>query len=75
MTPYPDIAPVPTHVERPFVSVMIPTYNCAGYLEHTLESVLAHAWSVGQMHIEVVDDRSWADNPEEVVWKTGRRRV
>jgi len=75
MTSYPDIAPVPRHVERPFVSVMIPTYNCAGYLEHTLESVLAHAWSAGQMHIEVVDDRSWADNPEGVVWKTARRRA
>jgi hypothetical protein len=27
------------------------------------------------MQIEVVDDRSWTDNPEEVVWKTARRRV
>jgi len=75
MTPYPEIAPVPRHIERPFVSVMIPTYNCAGYLEHTLESVLAHAWSERDMQIEVVDDRSWSDNPQEVVWKTARRRV
>lgn len=36
-----SIVPVPDGVERPFWSVMIPTYNCANYLRETLASVLA----------------------------------
>lgn len=75
MTAYPPIAPVPPGVNRPFVSVMIPTYNCAAYLAHTLESVLAQAWSRDEMQIEVVDDRSSKDDPEAVVHRSATGRV
>ena len=75
MTSYPHIAPVSPGVERPFVSVMIPTYNCAPYLAHTLESVLAEAWPQAEMQIEVVDDRSSKDDPEAVVRRTASGRV
>ena len=75
MTSYPQIAPVWPGATRPFVSVMIPTYNCASYLEHTLESVLAEAWPRSEMQIEVVDDRSSKDDPEAVVRRSGGGRV
>jgi cellulose synthase/poly-beta-1,6-N-acetylglucosamine synthase-like glycosyltransferase len=39
LTP-PCIAPVPQSEERPFWSVMIPTYNTSDLLEKTLRSVL-----------------------------------
>jgi hypothetical protein len=39
-SPYPQIAQLGPGVERPFWSVMIPTYHCAEYLAHTLRSVL-----------------------------------
>lgn len=54
---------------------MIPTYNCAGFLEHTIESVLRQAPAPDQMQIEVVDDRSSMDDPEEVVRRLGGGRV
>ena len=54
---------------------MIPTYNCAGYLEATLHSVLAQAPGPEAMQIEVVDDHSTADDPEEVVMRLGGGRV
>jgi glycosyltransferase involved in cell wall biosynthesis len=54
---------------------MIPTFNCAKYLRETLESVLAQDPGPEQMQIEVVDDCSDKDDPEEVVKEIGRRRV
>jgi glycosyltransferase involved in cell wall biosynthesis len=54
---------------------MIPTYNCAHYLEATLRSVLAQDPGPEAMQIEVVDDHSTADDPEEVVARLGRGRV
>jgi glycosyltransferase involved in cell wall biosynthesis len=53
---------------------MIPTYNCASYLETTLRGVLAQAPGPERMQIEVVDDHS-TDDPEEVVRRVGGRRV
>jgi glycosyltransferase involved in cell wall biosynthesis len=73
--PYPEIAPVPAGTPRPFWSVMIPTYNCAGLLEHTLDSVLAQAPPAGEMQIEVVDDQSTRDDPQAVVRRIGGGRV
>ena len=54
---------------------MIPTYNCARYLGATLRSVLTQDPGPEAMHIEVVDDHSTADDPEDVVARLGRGRV
>jgi glycosyltransferase involved in cell wall biosynthesis len=55
------------------LSIMIPTYNCAAYLEHTLVS-LAHQ-GIEMAQVEVVDDCSTEDDPEEVVHRLGGGRV
>jgi len=72
---YPSIIPVPQEVHRPLWSVMIPSYNCANYLEKTLLSVLEQAPKADVMQIEVVDDCSTKDDPEAVVRNVGRGRV
>jgi len=72
---YPQITPVPEGVDRPFWSVMIPTYNCANYLAQTLESVLAQDPGPERMQIEVIDDCSTKDDPEAVVREIGKGRV
>lgn len=55
------------------LSIMIPTYNCAGYLEQTLASLASQG--VDQAQVEVVDDCSTDDDPEEVVQRLGAGRV
>jgi len=55
------------------LSIMIPTYNCAGYLERTLASLAEQG--VDQAQVEVVDDCSTDDDPEEAVRHGGRGRV
>ena len=60
---------------RPFWSVMIPTYNGTKYLEQTLKSVLAQGISMDDMQIEVVDDYSTKDSPEEIVNDIGKGRI
>lgn len=69
------IPPVPEGTPRPLWSVMIPTYNCAGYLRETLASVLAQDPGPEVMQIEVVDDNSTQDDPAAVVEEIGRGRV
>jgi len=54
---------------------MIPTYECARYLEVALSSVLAQDQGPDAMQIEVVDDHSTADDPEEVAARVGGGRV
>jgi glycosyltransferase involved in cell wall biosynthesis len=71
----PLISPVPSGIERPLWSVMIPTFNCAHFLRSTLESVLEQDPGPAQMHIEVIDDCSSADDPQAVVDQVGRGRV
>jgi len=72
---YPEVTPVPDGVDRPFWSVMIPTYNCAIWLRETLKSVLAQDPGPERMQIEVMDDASTKDDPEAVVRELGRGRV
>ena len=70
-------SPIPSVADgehRPLWSVMIPTYNCAKYLQETLLSVLAQDPGAEVMQIEVIDDGS-TDNPAAVVEEVGRDRV
>lgn len=60
---------------HPRWSVMIPTFNCAQLLESTLKSVLQQDPGPDLMQIEVVDDCSTKDRPEDVVQDLGRGRV
>ncbi len=71
----PSIPARPAVEDRPFWSVMIPTYDCADYLRETLASVLAQDPGPDVMQIEVVDDESTRDDPEAVVSEVGRGRV
>ena len=71
----PAIKPVSDGVDRPFWSVMIPTFNCADYLRRTLQSVLSQAPGPNEMQIEVVDDVSTKDDPLAVVQELGGGRV
>jgi glycosyltransferase involved in cell wall biosynthesis len=70
----PEIQPVPASTARPRWSVMIPTYNCARFLEEALASVLAQDVGPGKMQVEVVDDAS-RDDAQSVVARIGGRRV
>ncbi len=61
---------------RPLISVKIPTYNCAEYLIQTINSILNQKdFDLDLLEIEVVDDCSTKDNPEEVVTKYGKGKV
>ena len=54
---------------------MIPTFDCARYLKAALRSLLAQAPGPEAMQIEVVDDHSTTDDPEDVVMRLGGGRV
>ncbi len=69
------ITPVSDGLARPRWSVLIPTFNCAQFLEETLLSVLGQDPGADKMEIIVVDDHSITDDPEEVVSRLGRGRV
>jgi glycosyltransferase involved in cell wall biosynthesis len=57
------------------ISVKIPTYNCAKYLEETLKSILNQKdIDLDILDIEVIDDCS-SDNPEAIVNEIGQGRV
>jgi hypothetical protein len=71
----PQILSIPPETAQPIWSVMIPTYNCAAYLQQTLESVLIQDPGPQLMQIQVVDDCSTKDNPEAVVQAVGKGRV
>ncbi len=72
---YPKIEPVTEGEKRPFWSVMIPTYNNTKFLEQALQSILAQDPGPDEMQIEVIDDGSTKDDPEEIVRKIGKDRV
>lgn len=72
---YPTIEPVPEGVERPFWSVMIPTFNRPDYLEQTLRSVLEQDPGADEMQIEVIDNCSTVGDAEAIVRRVGGDRV
>src|SRR5437879_12724685 len=57
---------------RPFVSVLIDTYNHEGFIEQALVSVLEQGLSAEEMEVIVVDDGS-ADNTSTIVRKFAPR--
>ncbi len=69
------VAPVASSEPRPLWSVLIPTHNCANYLEQTLQSVLEQDRGPQQMEILVVDDHSTEDDPISVVNRVAGDRV
>ena len=71
----PKIDSLPSGHHRPTWSVMIPTFNCADLLQHTLKSVLQQDLGPNQMQIEVIDDHSTKDDPEKIVNELGHGRV
>jgi glycosyltransferase involved in cell wall biosynthesis len=72
---YPAITPCAPDGDRPFWSIMIPSYNCADYLRETLRSVRAAMPLDRAVQIEVVDDCSTRDDPAAVVAECGDPRV
>jgi Glycosyltransferases, probably involved in cell wall biogenesis len=71
----PKIERLPEMDSRPLWSVMIPAYNCIGYLQEALESVLQQALPEDQMQIEVIDDCSTDGDVGELVRRVGKGRV
>lgn len=71
----PFIQPLLELKSRPRWSVMIPVYNCSGFLSETLQGVLQQALPEEQMQIEVVDDGSTDADVAALVWQIGRGRV
>lgn len=69
------IPPLPESLDRPFWSVMIPTYNGTKYLKETLKSVLSQDPGSDVMQIEVIDDCSTQDDPEPLVREIGEGRI
>ncbi|MBT0585680.1 glycosyltransferase family 2 protein [Alteromonas oceanisediminis] len=51
--------------ESPNLSIIVPLYNCADYIEETLHSVLA-CFQTEQIEVIVVDDGSTDDGPARV---------
>jgi glycosyltransferase involved in cell wall biosynthesis len=61
--------------DRPFWSVMIPTYDSGELLSETLSSVLRQDPGPAHMQIEVVDDHSTRSDPEQLVRRVAGDRV
>lgn len=71
----PRILPLTDCGRRPLWSVMIPTYNCSGFLTEAIESVLQQDLDPEEIQIEVVDDCSTDADVADLVQKVGRGRV
>ncbi len=73
LLPCPDMISGPLGAGGADLSIMIPTYNCARYLEQTLASLADQG--LDQTQVEVIDDCSTEDDPEDVVRRLGQGRV
>jgi glycosyltransferase involved in cell wall biosynthesis len=74
----PNVRPIARLAEtgdRPFWSVMIPTYNASELLEKSLRSVLDQDPGPGQMQIAVVDDCSPGREAAQIVESVAPGRV
>jgi glycosyltransferase involved in cell wall biosynthesis len=71
----PVVLPLAPCAHRPQWSVMIPVYNCSGYLRQNLLAVLSQDPGEDCMQIEVVDDGSTDADVEAIVSETGKGRV
>ena len=71
----PSIQPVSSEGPRPLWSVMVPVFNCSGFLRETLESVLWQDLGESHMQIEVVDDCSTDADVEAIVLAMGKGRI
>jgi glycosyltransferase involved in cell wall biosynthesis len=72
----PTISPVPEGMEKPFWSVMIPTFNPRPeYFVEALESVLRQDPGAKHMQIAVVDDVTTTCDVEAIVRDAGKGRV
>ncbi len=71
----PQIASLQKDIARPYWSVMIPAYNCSGFLPEAIKSVLAQDPGKDMMQIEVVDDCSTDADIASLVDKIGQGRV
>lgn len=71
----PVVKPLDKDIARPRWSVMIPVYNCSGFLRDTLARVLAQDQGESLMQIEVVDDASTDADVFAMVQKIGGGRV
>ncbi|MEM6503642.1 MAG: glycosyltransferase family 2 protein [Cyanobacteria bacterium P01_C01_bin.89] len=69
----PAIPPLPSDVNRPQWSVMIPVYEPGPFLEVAIASVLAQKIDAQQMQIVVVDDASPTVDVASLVTKFGDR--
>jgi glycosyltransferase involved in cell wall biosynthesis len=65
---------VTTRTECPTVSVIIPTFQCAPYLQQCLDSVLGQTYPTDRIEIIVVDDGSTDETPQVAAAYTGRIR-
>ena len=72
---FPKIASISETENRPFWSVMIPTYNNNHYLKQTLQSVLQQDPGTEIMQIEIVDDCSPQEDPESILQEIGTDRI
>ncbi len=71
----PRVSPVSSELQRPFWSVMIPTFNRTTYLEQSLRSVLDQDPGREEMQIEVVDNCSTAVDMTATVKRIAGDRV
>jgi len=71
----PVVSPVPDGLDRPFWSVMIPTYDGGDRLARTIESVLEQDPGEDEMQIRVVDDASPTADPRPLVREVAGGRV
>ncbi|WP_419802489.1 glycosyltransferase family 2 protein [Mucilaginibacter sp.] len=72
----PKIVPLTkSDLKRPLWSVMIPVFNCIGFLAQTLHCVLIQDPGEKLMQIEVIDDFSTDGNVQALVEQIGQGRI